>query len=371
MKRLIFYAVLLALSMYLALIYRNGAFLNLFYGGIFVLLFLAVLNIISICRTDISVNVPKNVVRAGKEIPVEIILNNKGIIPTGRIGVFIKSFNSYTGKKEVTKFYGSADGGNSIIIKCYYNAKTPGNIEFCIKKVWAEDYLGILKLPVFKYDKYGHQVIVIPVLYEVPVCITQSVYDNVYENDNNTQNIYTAPDSTENGDIRQYIPGDSFKNIHWKLSAKSGELMSRQKYSITSCMALFFVCPGNIDNAYKKKCFIQAVLSISTSLISNGCIHYICWYNKDNNCITRYIVRQESDSYCFVQEGINIITGKKNLDKDADWIKDMYMRQYNVQDYIPFIAINTKFELFANGNKIIQYDFKDLKNSIGKTEIVL
>ncbi|MCI9079686.1 MAG: DUF58 domain-containing protein [Lachnospiraceae bacterium] len=370
MKRLIFYIILMSASIYLALIYRNGAFLNIFYGSIFILLFLIVLNIISIYHTDISINTPQNVVQTGKKIIVEIILNNRGIIPTGRIGVFIKSVNSYTSKKEVTRFYVSADAGSSIITKCYYNAKTPGNIEFCIKKAWSEDYLGILRLPVFKHDKYEHTVMVIPVLYKVPVYITQTVNDNIYENDN-APNIFTAPDSIENGDIRQYIPGDSFKNIHWKLSAKSGELVSRQKYSTASHIALFFICPGRIDNAYKKRRFIQAVLSISTSLVSNGCIHYICWYNEKDNSITRYIVKQESDSYCFVQEGINIIINKKNTDKDADWIRNMYISQYNVKNYIPFIAINTKFELFADGKKIIQYDFKDLKNSIGKTEIVL
>ena len=95
------------------------------------------------------------------------------------------------------------------------------------------------------------------------------------------------------------------------------------------------------------------------------------WYNKNDNCITRYIVKQESDSYCFVQEGINIITSKKNQDKGVEWIHNMYLRQYNVQKDIPYIAINTGFELFADGNKIIQYDYKDLKNSVGKTEIVL
>ena len=370
MKRLILYAILLAISIYLALIYRNSAFLNIFYGGIFALLFLVVLNIISIYWTDISINTPESVVQAGKEVTVEIILNNRGIIPTGRMGVFIKSFNSYTGKKEVTRFYISADGGSSIVAKCYYNTKTPGNIEFSIKKAWAEDYLGILRLPVFKHNKYEHTVTVIPVLYKVPVFITQAVEDNTYENDN-AQSIFTAPDSMEDGDIRQYIPGDSFKNIHWKLSAKSGELVSRQKYSNASYVSLFFVCLGKIDNSYKKRRFIQAVLSISTSLVSNGCMHYICWYNEKDNCITRYIVKQESDSYCFVQEGINLIASKKNPDRDVEWVKDMYLRQYNVQKDIPYIAINTGFELFADGNKIIQYDYKDLKNSVGKTEIVL
>ena len=83
MKRLILYAILLAISIYLALIYRNSAFLNIFYGGIFALLFLVVLNIISIYWTDISIIRPESVVQAGNEINVEIILNSCGIIPSG------------------------------------------------------------------------------------------------------------------------------------------------------------------------------------------------------------------------------------------------------------------------------------------------
>ena len=147
--------------------------------------------------------------------------------------------------------------------------------------------------------------------------------------------------------------------------------MSRQKYSNAICMAVFFIGSGNIDNAYKKKCFIQAVLSISASLVSNGCIHYICWYDNSEETIIRYLVRQESDSYCFVQSGINIITGKNKKCTDVSLIKDMYIRKYNEQENIPFIAINTDFELFAYDRRIIQYNFKDLKNSMGAAEILI
>ncbi len=370
MKRLIAYIILVASSMYMALIYRNQAFLNIFYGGILAFFILLVLNIISIHGVYISINTPESVIQAGKEINVEIIFNNRGILPTGRIGVFVKSINSYTGKKEVTKFYGSADGRGSSVARCYYHAKNPGSIEFCIKKIWAEDYLGILKLPVFKYDRYEHLVIVIPELYEVPVCIVHGAYKDTNESNSMSQ-VFMAPDSMENGETRQYRQGDSFKNINWKLSAKAGELMSRQKYSNAICMAVFFIGSGNIDNAYKKKCFIQAVLSISASLVSNGCIHYICWYDNSEETIIRYLVRQESDSYCFVQSGINIITGKNKKCTDMSLIKDMYIRKYNEQENIPFIAINTDFELFAYDRRIIQYNFKDLKNSMGAAEILI
>lgn len=370
MKRLILFIILEAACIYMALIYRNEAFLNVFYGSLFAFFVFIILDIINIHWLDISINIPEAVVHAGKEIPVDILLNNRGLFPTGRIGVYIKSINSYTGKKEVTKFYVSADGNASLAARCYYYAKTPGNIEFFIKRVWAEDYLGILKLPVFRYDKYEHPVIVIPKLYEVPVLVVHGAYENVNE-DSNFNNTFIAPDSTENGETRQYMPGDSFKNIHWKLSAKTGELMSRQKYSNASCMAVFFIIPGSISSAYKKKRFIQAVLSVSASLVSNGCIHYICWPVQNDGGLVRYLVKCESDSYCFIQGGINTVTGKNIKNTDILLVKDMYIRKYNVQSNIPFIAINTDFELFTDGRKIAQYDFKDLQNSIKATEILI
>lgn len=370
MKRLILYIILEAACIYMALIYRNEAFLNIFYGSLMAFFVFLILDIINIHCLDISINIPEAVVHAGKEIPVDIMLNNRGVLPTGRIGVYIKSINLYTGKKEVTKFYVSADGSAFLSARCYYYAKNPGNIEFFIKKVWAEDYLGILKLPVFRHDKYEHPVIVIPKLYEVPVLVVHSIYENVNE-DGNINNTFIAPDSMENGETRQYIPGDSFKNIHWKLSAKAGELMSKQKYSNVSCMAVFFIIPGSIGSAYKKRRFIQAVLSVSTSLVLNGCIHYICWPGQNEGRLVRYIVKRESDAYCFMQEGINTVTGKNIPYKDVLLIKDMYIRKYNEQSNIPFIAINTDFELFVDDRKIAQYDFKDLQNSIKTTEILI
>ena len=86
MKRLIMYIILVAASMYMALIYRSEAFLNIFYGGIFILLILTILNIISICGMDVSINIPEKFVQAGRKIPVRIVLNNKTILPTGNPG---------------------------------------------------------------------------------------------------------------------------------------------------------------------------------------------------------------------------------------------------------------------------------------------
>lgn len=364
MKRLTIYIILVAASIHIALIYKNVAFLNFFYGQIFIILLLAILNLISIQKLEIFMNIPENVVQIGKKIPVNITINNKSILPTGKIEVKVNSFNSYSGKKEVTKFYGSADGHSFSVIKCSYLTKNLGNIEFSIKKVWSNDFLEILKLPVLKHDVYKQYVVVIPKLYEVPIFVGKSPYRAV-------QNNFKNSDSGENSENRQYIPGDSFKNIHWKLSAKTGELMARQKYGNFSSGIIFFLAFAAIENSYIKNRFIQVVLSISTSLLNNGYSHYICWYDTGTGEIIRFMIEQENDLYGIVQECIDKISEKYKEDTDIYMLKELYTRKYNVQDHLSYLAFNTDFELYVNDVKIVQYDYENLKESILSIEIQL
>lgn len=370
MKRLAVYIILVAVSIYLALIYRSEAFLNIFYGSLVIVIPLALLNIINIYNMEIFINLPQDVIQTGKKIPVEIIINNRWSLPTGRIETNIKSINSYSGKREVTRFYGSVGGNSSTVLKCYYLSKKPGNIEFSIKSIWSGDYFGILKLPVFKYNKYKQSVTVMPELYEVPVYKVNGLYGDVLQ-DEFMQDVFAEPDIGESSGTRQYIPGDSFKNIHWKLSAKSGELMTRQRYNNVLNATVFFICEGNIEGTNKKKSFIQAVLSISSSLVSNECPHYICWYDKETGDIIRYLVEQDKDLYKVMQGCTSIIQAKHNVDTDINVTRDVYEDKYRGQKAANYLAFNTNFELFVNSNKVIQYNYKSLKESLSSVEIQL
>lgn len=368
MKRLIIYIILAAVSMYIALIYKNEAFLSIFYGQLFIILLLAILNIISIHKLEISMNIFENVVQIGEKIHVNITISNKSILPTGKIEVTVENFNLYLKKKENTKFYGNVNGNGYSILKCSYITKNPGNIEFRIRKVWSDDFLGILKLPIFKYDICKQSVIVIPELYEVPIFVGKSLYRYIFE-DETVQNNFNNTGDGENSENRPYIPGDSLKNIHWKLSAKTDELMTRQKYNNSFFGIVFFLDLGIIEDNYMKKRFIQTVLSISTSLLYNECSHYICWYDTNLDEIARFNIKQENDIYEIVQECIDKISEKNRETIDIYMLKNLYSRKYNTQENFAYLALNTNFELYINDVNVIQYDYKNLKESVLSTEI--
>jgi len=370
MKRLAACIILAAASIYISLIYRSEAFLCIFYGQLFIILLLAILNIASIQKLEVSLDIPGGVIQAGRKIPVSIIINNKGFLPTGRIEVKVECFNSYSGKKEAVKFYGSAGGRNSAVLECFYVTRTPGNIEFRIKKSWSDDYLGILKLPVLRYDIYKHSVIVVPKIYNVPVHIGGNMEGYASVDGPAQENIiYSA--GGEEFEIRPYIPGDSFKDIHWKLSAKTDEIMSRQRYNTSSPGIVFFLVLDTLENNYKKKRFMQAVLSIALSMLSKGCKYYICWYDTEQEMLCRHKACGVEDLYGVIQGCIEKIPKKQKNTTSIDLLKDLYTEKYNVQGRFMYLALDTDFRLYVNDIEVVQYDYKNLKASVSSVEIQL
>ena len=82
------------------------------------------------------------------------------------------------------------------------------------------DYLGLFRFRIRKTDKRTFLVWPEPVKMEVPFDLTQYL----------AQSWRPKPGGgyAENHEIRQYRPGDNLNQIHWKLSAKVGDLMLRE-----------------------------------------------------------------------------------------------------------------------------------------------
>ena len=91
---------------------------------------------------------------------------------------------------------------------------------FCtLTRVWAYDYLGLIGLPLRGQRKF--RVVVEPKPLPIP-----------NEEDADADNVFAwKPKSggfSENHELRLYVPGDSLRQIHWKLTAKTGKLIIRE-----------------------------------------------------------------------------------------------------------------------------------------------
>lgn len=133
------------------------------------------------------------------------------------------------------------------------------------RRLWAYDYLGLMRLPVrFREDQL---VLVRPVAAlpaQMPdmsryLCgITRPKPGGGY---------------AENHELRLYRPGDNLQQIHWKLSAKTGKLIIREPMEAQQDAAILTMELSGKPEMLDKK--LGQLLGMSTYLAANGVKHRI------------------------------------------------------------------------------------------------
>lgn len=103
-----------------------------------------------------------------------------------------------------------------------------GKYEIRCKKADIRDLLGIMEavVPVEAYC----EMTVLPEIRRTDEVETSGFLAGMSETEESRQK---GHDFSEVHDIREYIPGDKLRDIHWKLSAKQGELMVKERVSVS------------------------------------------------------------------------------------------------------------------------------------------
>ena len=140
-----------------------------------------------------------------------------------------------------------------------------GVLQITPARLWVYDYLGLWRFPGRKHTPWSLTVLPEPVAPEkLP-----------------KPNQYTAagwrPKTgsgfAENHDLRLYRPGDDLRNIHWKLSAKTGKLIYREPVEpLRKCMVVTMVLYGTEDMLDHK---LGQLLYITDYLLDKGVSHEI------------------------------------------------------------------------------------------------
>lgn len=99
-------------------------------------------------------------------------------------------------------------------------------------------------------------------------------------------------DRTEVFDLREFTEGDSLKSVHWKLSARFGDLMVREPSRPTD-YDITLLCDGhaisaNAGSAAVLNGVLAVTASVSLSLIQQGLSHSVA-YAADGNLESRFV----------------------------------------------------------------------------------
>lgn len=226
-----------------------------------------------------------------KNVPAgcRLLGKNLSLLPLAKAKVTVSFRNILTCSEESADFYMAASPRGSHEIFWDFKSLYAGKTEITVSEVTVYDFLGIFQKS-FSGDT-RHSIYVIPETFLSSVDISNRNAPNMdsdYYSD--TRKGY---DSGETFAIREYVPGDSTKFIHWKLSSKLDKVLVRELGFPIQNSILVLLETGWTDrqpSASAVDAMLEAFISLSHSLCDSGMEHHMCWYDHSQSRLFDYEV---------------------------------------------------------------------------------
>lgn len=161
-----------------------------------------------------------------------------------------------------------------------YTATYCGNVMISYEKVYLYDGFGFCRVPISQTQK--HHLVVYPG--KVNIELLYNELSKPYENGVLQYQYKKGPDMSEIFDLKQYYPGDDIRHVHWKLSAKTGEVLLKEGSHNSSFETVLLVDIGLNDQNEEvdKKVLSKALsfaISMSEELLLKNIGHYVALYD--------------------------------------------------------------------------------------------
>ena len=210
--------ILLWILSLVGITYYGGPVSYGFFAAVTLVPFISLLyTLIVLFRFKIYQDVNRKNVVSGSISDFYITLQNEDFFTYSGIRItFYSPFSTISGIDEDAEYELPPHSGikKETSLFCKYR----GEYEVGVKKIIIRDYLKIFRLT-FK-NREPFRVNVLPAVYR-PVAL--KTLENIDTASVDSLGGNTEPDVT----VREYVPGDDIRKIHWKLTAASGKLLVR------------------------------------------------------------------------------------------------------------------------------------------------
>lgn len=225
--------------------------------------------------------------RKGDEGSVMICLDNPTLFPGLRIRCDLKVQNQLNGELHSQQVVTYALPRRKQNYKLRLKSEYCGRLRVWVPRVVLYDCFGIFGIRC-KCDAAAH-VTVQPDTFEPVVTLVPN------PSSADDSEIYSqerpGADLTETFQIREYVQGDSPRQIHWKLTNKFDKLIVRDPgLPISKDVLVFWERTGESADAARIDAQAEVVISVCRALADNGIQFTVGWNDTDNNrCVIHRI----------------------------------------------------------------------------------
>lgn len=221
-----------------------------------------------------------------------LVINNASPFTFIKVLCCVSAKNNMTGERE-EKFipvFCSAKSEAAANFTCSF--KNCGYTEVKAEKIYLTDFFGFIPFKVKGFASSEAKCTVLPDTFDMTL-----VFDNMpiaiddsesYSPDKN------GNDYSETFQLREYVPGDSIKQIHWKLSEKLDKLIVREA-SLPVQKSTFVFWDKYAEDGFSANeadAMAEVTASICQALARQGTPFSLGW-NENKNCFTESVTSTE------------------------------------------------------------------------------
>lgn len=324
------------------------------YFNFVVMVLMIIMPVVSICcaivtsrRLVIRFGGGDNELVADEPFLVSIILDNKSILPNMNVNVRLTIQNELFGVSGKHELCIPAYAHRSNIIDYQITQSFVGATEISTDGIRITDWMGFVRISIpcsvsreFKVFPAGQTVV------ETDMTAMASGMNEAEESNKK------GYDFSEVVDVREYQPGDKLQNIHWKLSAKKGQLMVKERESMSSSHMLILVELYD-DSTHVLNDVLKASYGVAVKLLEQQISFSICYWST----VKADIVHMYIDDMDSLRQWMEMVFYEKTYD---DEIYGFSMLEKNIDPDKKVIVITTAAdmaggEVFTYGQRVKGY----------------
>lgn len=340
MKQWLCYFLLLFLALYVTLIYNSPSGVLLTSAMVFLPFFLLPILFTHMSRVTIKCSMIERIHEGEKAVDIPWTIINKSPFPLKRIRLSVMLINKSTGEIKKITIQEAVEAKTKLQFVQKIPELTSGLWNISLNKVVLYDPVGIF--PLSKKEGLQEELIMLPQFYEADVTVNGEnstfpvghflgkSYPWGTERYHPTQE---GDDVSHILDLREYLPGDKIRNIHWKISVKKEEVMVKVPGKSIDIAICFLVEASGFQER-----MLKIVYAISHALCVQGCFFCLVWFSKQEQEVMGAEVLSEEDLYLameeFMRQGITDIVSPVARPETSYIRLDKEQRLYHNEELI-------------------------------------
>lgn len=280
-------------------------------------------------RIQVRIDFPMKTAQRDQTVRLQVKTKNQTALELERLVLIIQYRKNASASKEKKKLILYDVPKVECVRTEKLNMNESGFYEFSIKKAYVYDFFGLFYRRVRVTENTG--VLVLPTIEEVPVYLGEGV-KQFYGDSSVYDENHPGADPSETFEIREFRQGDKLQRVHWKISARTDELMVKESSLPKACAVVLFM-PGGDKNS--SKC-VDYMASLSFTLMDLDCPHYVVWYSESRSEVTRFRVDDEETFYTTMVECL------KDCAPTPEDLIESYREKYRGQAYLHSVSLASK-----------------------------